>query len=321
MEEQLREWMIEHDDESVDQMHGAFRSETAADPATFERANYIGNLASYTSRHFGGHTIGLRSDCGPPVCLQVAIMWWLAHGQSDTPTTYERLSAHERSHLDSVRYTKRRDEYITRRWTAKQAIATVLDIGRTPDELTRIEIRHRESGAPCVQLDGTMLDVDVSMTGRSGWAVGVVGPLGVTTPGTVGIDLEVVEPRSALFVADYFTAAERAFVARLPAERFDETANLIWSAKEAAVKVQQVGLRVDTRTVDVDLHGDTEVDGWVAMTVSGVDGPMPGWWRRSGVFVLTIAYSEPTAPPQLIPTGSSLDTAQPQHSWVRSPTC
>jgi len=62
MEEQLRDWMVEHEYESVDQMRGAVRSEAAADPAAFERANYIGNLASYTSRHFGAQTIGLRSD-------------------------------------------------------------------------------------------------------------------------------------------------------------------------------------------------------------------------------------------------------------------
>ena len=248
-------------------------------------------------------------------------MWWLAHGQDDSPTTFDWLSPHERQHLDSIRYTKRRDEYLTRRWTAKQAIATVLDTGRTPRDLTRIEIRHRPSGAPYVQLDGAAVDVDVSMTDRSGWAVCVVGSLGVTTPGTVGIDLEVVEPRSPRFVADYFTAAERSFIASLPVERFDEVANLIWSAKEAALKVQQVGLRVDTRTVDVDLHSDTEVDGWTAMTVSGSRGPMPGWWRRSGVFLLTIAFAEPSAPPELLPTGRALDTAVPQHSWVRSPTC
>ena len=149
----------------------------------------------------------------------------------------------------------------------------------------------------------------------------VIGPPGVTTPGTVGIDLEVVEPRSARFVADYFTAAEQALVADVPADRHDEIANLIWSAKEAALKVQQVGLRVDTRTVEVDLHGDHEVDGWSALTVSGREGQMPGWWRRCGVFLLTVAFSEPTAPPGLLSTGSDLDTAAPRHSWVQSPTC
>lgn len=252
-------------------------------------------------------------------------MWWLAHGQQPDPaSTDDWLSRYERDHLDTIRYTKRRDEYVMRRWTAKQAIAQVLEIARAPADLRRIEIRHRPSGAPYVQLDGADVDVDVSMTDRSGWAVCLVGPLGVSTPGTVGIDLEVVEPRSARFVADYFTAAERAFVAGLPPERFNETANLIWSAKEAALKVQQVGLRVDTRTVDVDLHGAIGVDGvdgWNAMTVWGVDGPMPGWWRRSGVFLLTIAYAEPSAPPTMLAGSGDLDAAVPQHAWVRSPTC
>ena len=248
-------------------------------------------------------------------------MWWLAHGEHDAPSSNEWLSPHERAHLASIRFTKRRDEYVTRRWTTKQAIATVLDIERSPQALSRIEIRHRESGAPYVQLDGAKADVDVSMSDRSGWAVCLVGPPGTMASGTVGVDLEVVEPRTARFVADYFTPAERAYVGTLPSDRHDEAANLIWSAKEAALKVQQVGLRVDTRTVEVDITGDHRVDGWSAMTVTGHESQMPGWWRRCGVFLLTIAFSQPADPPQLLPTGSDLDTATPRHSWVRSPTC
>ncbi len=248
-------------------------------------------------------------------------MRWLAHGQHDVPSSTDWLSPHEVEHLGSIRFTKRRDEYITRRWTTKQAIATVLEFDRTPGALARIEIRHRPSGAPYVQVDGERADVDVSMSDRSGWAVCLVGPPGTMASGTVGVDLEVVEPRTAGFVADYFTAAERTYVAGLPTERRDEAANLIWSAKEAALKVQQVGLRVDTRTVDVDLSGDRVVDGWSEMTVMGRDGPMPGWWRRCGVFLLTIALAEPADPPHLLPTTSDLDTATPQHTWVRSPVC
>ncbi len=61
IEAQLRDWMTEHEYESIEQMRGAVRNEAAADPAGFERANYIGNLASYTSRHFDRQPIGLRS--------------------------------------------------------------------------------------------------------------------------------------------------------------------------------------------------------------------------------------------------------------------
>lgn len=50
MELQLREWMAEHDYDSVSQMRGAVASHAATDPSAYERANYIGNIATYTSR-------------------------------------------------------------------------------------------------------------------------------------------------------------------------------------------------------------------------------------------------------------------------------
>lgn len=245
----------------------------------------------------------------------------MAHGEHDVPTSTDWLSDHERSHLESIRFTKRRNEYVTRRWTTKQAIVAVLDLDRRPDTLSRIEVRHRDSGAPYVHLDGVPAAVDVSMSDRSGWAVCVAGPPGSMASGTVGVDLEVVEPRTERFVADYFTAAERAFVAERGPDHRDELANLIWSAKEAALKVQQVGLRVDTRTVEVDVRGGRRVGGWSEMTVTGRDGPMPGWWRRSGVFLLTIAFAQPNEPPEILESSGDLDRAVPRHSWVASPIC
>ena len=62
MEHQLRDWMGEHEYDSVAQMRGAVSRESAADPAAYERANYIGNLASYTSAFLGTQSIGLRDQ-------------------------------------------------------------------------------------------------------------------------------------------------------------------------------------------------------------------------------------------------------------------
>lgn len=249
-------------------------------------------------------------------------MWWLAHGEQEVPSSLEWLSTHERNHLASIRYTKRRDEYLTRRWTAKQAIAAVLSLDRSLVSLTRIEVRHRASGAPYVQLDGAEADVDVSMSDRAGWAVCLVGPPGGTAAGTLGIDLEIVEPRTDAFVADFFTPTEREYVRAFDeVDRRHEAANLIWSAKEAALKVQQVGLRVDTRTVEVQLTGLPRADGWAALTVIGRYGPMPGWWRRDGVFLLTIACDAYREPPLPLSTSSNLAEAEPRHSWVDRPLC
>ncbi len=53
MEDELREWMAHHDYRSVAEMRGAARRGAIADPSAYERANYIGNLTSYTSRFLG----------------------------------------------------------------------------------------------------------------------------------------------------------------------------------------------------------------------------------------------------------------------------
>ncbi|MEM9516065.1 MAG: dihydroorotate dehydrogenase-like protein [Actinomycetota bacterium] len=62
IEAQLVEWMSAHDYESVTQMRGAVSSDRAADPAAYERANYIGNLATYTSHFLGGQPLALRTN-------------------------------------------------------------------------------------------------------------------------------------------------------------------------------------------------------------------------------------------------------------------
>lgn len=60
IEAELKEWMRESDYQSVAEMRGAVSRESAADPAAYERANYIGNITSYTSRFLSDPTIGLK---------------------------------------------------------------------------------------------------------------------------------------------------------------------------------------------------------------------------------------------------------------------
>jgi 4'-phosphopantetheinyl transferase len=149
----------------------------------------------------------------------------------------------------------------------------------------------------------------------------LVGPPGSAAAGSLGIDLEIVEPRTDRFVTDFFTVREADHVLGLPAgEPRDEAANLIWSAKEAALKLQQVGLRADTRTVEVTFGHDLRPDGWAPLVITGSSGErMPGWWRRDGVFLSTIAFADDRPPPQLLAGGADLSGAQPLHSWVDRP--
>jgi dihydroorotate dehydrogenase (fumarate) len=49
MEEELVAWMADHEYESVDQLRGSASQATVADPSTFERANYMRTLRSWTA--------------------------------------------------------------------------------------------------------------------------------------------------------------------------------------------------------------------------------------------------------------------------------
>jgi len=50
LQEELIEWMEEHEYESIEQMQGSMSARNVADPAAFERANYMKVLSSYDLR-------------------------------------------------------------------------------------------------------------------------------------------------------------------------------------------------------------------------------------------------------------------------------
>ncbi len=251
-------------------------------------------------------------------------MQWLTRGEVQVPAGQQWLTAAEAARASGMRFTKRRNEYLVRRYAGKCAVAAAVGIAADPVSLGRIGVLNRRTGAPYVEVDGRTLGLDISLTDRAGWAVCLVGP----DLGAVGVDLEIVEPRSAGFVSDFLTPAEQAVVAGAPGpDGHDAAANLIWSAKESALKVLRTGLRADTRTVEVVLEdpggitaGAGRADGWQRLAVSSGDSRFPGWWRRDGVFLLTmVAASGLDHPPQELPGSADLTRAEPIHSWVTRP--
>ena len=50
LEEDLSDWMEEHEYESIQQMRGSMSAQAVSEPAAFERANYMKVLSSYTLR-------------------------------------------------------------------------------------------------------------------------------------------------------------------------------------------------------------------------------------------------------------------------------
>ena len=259
-------------------------------------------------------------------------MRWLARGEAAIPSGMAWLAEPEARRALGMRFTKRRTEYLLRRFAGKSAVAAALGLPDDPEALGRIAVLNAPTGAPYVHVDGRRIGMDVSLTDRAGWAVCLVG----ADLGAVGCDLEIVEPRSAGFVRDFLTPAEQAQVAgsaqRGGADAGHAMANLVWSAKESALKVLRTGLRADTRTVQVRVgdpaalgQPDASAD-WRPLEVDTVLGRLPGWWRRDGVFLLTIVTGLPAsgvatapAPPTELPGSAVLALAEPVHSWRERP--
>ena len=242
--------------------------------------------------------------------------WWLARAEAQLPAPGGWLSAAERGRVEQVRYTKRRMDYLLGRWTLKLAVARVLGWPDDADTLARIEGRTAPDGAPELYVDGEHAAHGVSLTDRAGCAVCLV----TADRAAVGCDLELVEPRSDAFVRDYLTEPERGLVASAGADR-DLAANLIWSAKESALKVLRTGLRRDTRSVEVtlaDLRPPQRA--WSPLEVRAQEGrTFPGWWRRSGPFVLTACWPGGGPPPEALEPASPLDSQSPSHRWLGRP--
>ena len=241
---------------------------------------------------------------------------WLSQGEAEVPHALDWLAPSERERLARMRFRKRRDDYLLGRWTAKRALARSVALPETTASLAGLEIRHAEGGAPLAFAAAERLPLEISISDRAGQGACAIAPAGLL----VGCDLEVVEPRSDAFVADYLTPREssRVLAAREERERA-LLANLFWSAKESALKLLGTGLRRDTRSVEIEL-GPAAGAGWQRLVARPVEGGcLPGWWRAFGAFVLTLAAAAETDEPACLLEPPSLAGAEPTESWQAAP--
>jgi 4'-phosphopantetheinyl transferase len=254
------------------------------------------------------------------MCEADPMLRWHSLGERSVPEARDWLAAGEIGRVAAMRFTKRRGEWLLARWTAKHALAAELGLAADPASLARIEIRTiiggEAQGAPEVFVDGLRYEIGVSLTDRADWAVCVVGAID-----ELGCDLELVEARSDRFVRDYFTPPEQAAVINPPFDSSsDAVANLIWSAKESALKVLRTGLRRDTRSVEVSFPVEKSVDDWHPLRVRTEEGRhLSGWWRQYGKFLLTVVTGRPVPPPRSLDDPPSLATAEPSHRWLAAP--
>jgi 4'-phosphopantetheinyl transferase len=234
--------------------------------------------------------------------VDVKQVYWLEQTEAGVPAENDWLSASESVCLNGMRFAKRRADGRLGRWTAKCAVACFWNLPASPQALAEIEIRPAPSGAPEVLLAKAPAQVAISLSHRAGRAMCAVARSGVQ----LGCDLEIIEPRTEAFVADYFTPEERAWIACAPeAERFRLLA-LLWSGKESSLKALRTGLRLDTRSVVVTpLEGSLEMNGWRPLQVRCSDGHvLQGWWQCAHKVVRTLVADPPPMPPILLSVSS-----------------
>jgi 4'-phosphopantetheinyl transferase len=241
--------------------------------------------------------------------------YWFEQTQASVPEHYEWLAKSELVILQRLHVPKRRIDWLLGRWTAKCAVASVLQLLQDDATLQRITVLADPSAAPRAYVDHQPAGVSISLSHRDGIAVCALAE--ATMP--VGCDLELIETRSDAFVGDYFTAYEQAIVAQQPEIKRDRIVTVFWSAKESALKTMRVGLRADTRSVEVHLcaHNEKPVeqrdrketdsllshclaDRWHPFQTHCQAGQvLYGWWSTAGSMVKTIATTSPVGPPRL----------------------
>lgn len=221
------------------------------------------------------------------------------------------LSAVEQRHYWALKSTKRRQDWLLGRWTAKHLLRSVIEReeGESPalDELT---IFNTPNGAPAVTTgcpDDFLLSIshrdDQAFCAVSRWShrdrSGIRG---------LGADIERIERRSSGFVNDYLASEEIAHVPPWPGDTRDQYVAAIWSAKEATLKALRLGLTVDTRAVICLIEPrQDKPHTWVPFHVcfeadhlNELASTVMGWWQTRDNYVLTlVALTESTAPPVL----------------------
>jgi len=173
------------------------------------------------------------------------------------------LGRQEREYLDTLRFEKRRSE-----WFAGQVGAPYLLIDGDSHPNNKISLSHSNGYVFCAFSN----EYD-----------------------HLGVDLERVEKRPQDFMQDFFTPDELDHISRLPSESHPLIATLIWSAKEAVLKALSLGLKVDTRKVNIQVESSIPSDlGWNSLrfTTNLIKETMPLYWRRENEFVLTACVGE-----------------------------
>lgn len=153
---------------------------------------------------------------------------------SSLPPADGILSERERAFYETLRFPKRRTEWLGGRFALKQLVCG--QFLRT--ELSDVEVLPHESGKPVLRIGGKPCNLAFSITHSHGYAVAAVS----ATYKFLGIDLEKTEHRIDAWANDFFHPSELT-------ARDDAFLTGLWTQKEALVKLLGTGLSLNSYDV------------------------------------------------------------------------
>ncbi|NJN84678.1 MAG: 4'-phosphopantetheinyl transferase superfamily protein [Caldilineaceae bacterium] len=261
---------------------------------------------------------------------------WLVQSINDHPDLVQGhappglLNPMETHRLAALQIEKRRRDWLLGRWTAKQLVQAYLAesgaVGHPAvgHPLESLIIENDADGAPFAAQDTgsesgsalKRLGVSLSISHANQRALCALHPSQSGNElSSVGADIEWIETRSERFIEDFFTADEIDCVRSATPALRDIYITAIWSAKESVLKAVRTGLRVDTRSVGIDLCLDSvrlddlatrwqplgiQIGAQLGQHVSGATS-FSGWWRLLNggsdrpEYVMTLAIKQDLA--------------------------
>ena len=141
------------------------------------------------------------------------------------------LSPREQAFYKTLRFPKRRSEWLGGRCALKRLVAA--ETGEA--ELSEIEVLPQTAGKPQLLINGASVPWAFSLTHSHGFAVAALS----TQAHFLGIDLEKVEHRIEAWKTDFFHPSELT-------QEGDEFLTALWTQKEALVKLLGTGLTLNS---------------------------------------------------------------------------
>ena len=149
------------------------------------------------------------------------------------PPADEILSQQEAAFFQTLRFPKRRVEWLGGRFALKELVRACSGVS-----YREIEVLPHPSGKPVLRVKGEESPLAFSITHSHGWAVAAVS----ADERFVGIDLEKIEHRLNTWAKDFFHPSELTGTG-------DAFLTALWTQKEAVVKVLGTGLSLNSYDV------------------------------------------------------------------------